>query len=76
MTKRRSSTEPQPSSDEFALLKSFLLERDALCLVCNYNLRNLASGTCPECGQRVALRVGAPDLRLGVFVWTLAPLRR
>lgn len=74
MTKRRSSTEPQPSSDEFALLKSFLLERDALCPVCNYNLRNLASGTCPECGQRVALRVGTPDLRLGVFVWALAPL--
>ncbi len=65
---------PQPSSDEHALLKSFLHERDALCPVCSYNLRNLTSGTCPECGQRVALRVGTPDLRLGVFVWALAPM--
>lgn len=65
---------PEPSSDEQTLLRSFLHERDALCPVCGYNLRNLTSGTCPECGQRVALRVGAPDLRLGVFVWALAPL--
>ena len=65
---------PQPSSDEHELLRSFLHERDALCPVCGYNLRNLTSGTCPECGQRVALRVGAPHLRLGVFAWALAPL--
>ena len=64
----------EPSSGEHSLLKLFLHERDALCPVCGYNLRNLTSGNCPECGQRVALRVGAPDLRLGVFVWALAPL--
>ncbi len=65
---------PQPSSDEHEFLRSFLHERDALCPVCRYNLRNLTSGTCPECGQRVALRVGAPHLRLGVFAWALAPM--
>lgn len=65
---------PQPSSDEHELLRSFLHERDAVCPVCGYNLRNLTSGTCPECGQRVALCVGAPHLRLDVFAWTLTPL--
>ena len=60
--------------DEHTLLRSFLHKRDALCPMCGYNLRNLTSGTCPECGQRVALRVGTPDLRFGVFVWALAPL--
>ena len=65
---------PEPSLDERELLRSFLNDRDAPCPVCGYNLRTLGSGTCPEFGQRVALRVGAPDLRLGVFVWALAPL--
>ena len=65
---------PEPLVDEQELLRTFLQERDALCPVCAYNLRNLTSGTCPECGQRVALRVAAPELRLGAFVWALAPL--
>jgi hypothetical protein len=61
-------------SVERVLLERFLHDRDAFCPVCGYNLRDLTSGACPECGQRIALCVGAPDLRLDAFVWALAPL--
>ena len=71
---RMSPLGSEPSLDEHELLRTFLDDRDAPCAVCGYNLRNLTSGICPECGQRVALRVAAPHLRLGVFAWALAPL--
>src|SRR4051812_44145979 len=39
------------------LLLQFLAGRDVECPQCRYNLRDLQSDLCPECGERIALRV-------------------
>lgn len=39
-------------------LHTFLKDRDALCPECRYNLRNLTTDRCPECGTPVTLTVG------------------
>jgi hypothetical protein len=46
------------------MLRAFLAEHDEPCPVCGYNLRGLTGEACPECQQRLVLRVGpaAPDL--------------
>lgn len=37
-------------------LAHYLADRDdALCLRCRYNLRGVATGTCPECGRQLSL---------------------
>ena len=37
------------------LLEQFLAERDAVCPGCGYNLRQLKSDRCPECGDALIL---------------------
>lgn len=53
-------------------LIEFLKDRDAACPQCQYNLRNLTSSRCPECGREVQLGVTLvePDLRpwIGIMV--------
>jgi hypothetical protein len=49
-------------------LVTFLTERDEPCPGCGYNLRGLTTDRCPECHQRLALRVGLAEPRLGVFI--------
>jgi hypothetical protein len=39
------------------ILLKFLADRDVPCPQCGYNLRNLVSDVCPECGERLALGV-------------------
>ncbi|MCG3131448.1 MAG: hypothetical protein FLDDKLPJ_02240 [Phycisphaerae bacterium] len=56
------------------LLAEFVRLNDAPCAVCGYNLRNLTGEVCPECGQRFALKVGAPEARFGALVACLAPM--
>ncbi|MBX3377089.1 MAG: hypothetical protein KF678_08810 [Phycisphaeraceae bacterium] len=55
-------SEPDP------LLLSFLGERDALCPVCEYNLRGLKADRCPECSSHLQLQVGSENIRLGPWV--------
>lgn len=62
----------EPRDD--ALLVEFLRERDADCPACRYNLRNLTSNRCPECGHRLALHVTAPDVRYGPLIGLIASL--
>jgi len=45
------------------LLREYLAERDVACPSCQYNLRNLTSATCPECGERLVLLVRSADPR-------------
>ena len=40
------------------LLRLYLARRDVRCPLCGYNLRNLTSARCPECGEIIELRVG------------------
>jgi hypothetical protein len=43
------------STDE--LLKSYLADRDVPCPQCEYNLRDLQSNLCPECGEKIVLGI-------------------
>jgi len=62
------------SPEKHALLLRFLCDNDVPCPVCGYNLRNLTHDVCPECGQQIALKVGAVSPRFGAFLLFLAPL--
>lgn len=42
-----------------AALRAFLADRDVPCPGCGYNLRGLTTERCPECAERLALRVAA-----------------
>jgi hypothetical protein len=65
--------EPEPSPSPHApgdaeLLAAFLAGRDERCPTCDYSVRDLRSGVCPECGKRLALRLVPADARLAPFV--------
>ena len=49
-------------------LRRFLAEDDWPCPSCNYNLRGLTSDKCPECNQRLILRVGLAEPRYRAFI--------
>lgn len=59
--------------DETRLLLSFVRDRDVLCPLCGYNLRNLTRARCPECREELALAVSARNLRFGWFLATITP---
>jgi hypothetical protein len=46
-----------PADDEAGALVEFMRHRDVACPACEYNLRNLTSPTCPECGTALVLGV-------------------
>lgn len=56
------------------LLFEFLQANEAKCPVCGYNVHRLTSDICPECGQRLELRVGTAGARFGALYACLAPL--
>lgn len=43
-------------------LATFLANRDEECPKCGYNLRGLKTKRCPECSERLVLRIGLADL--------------
>jgi hypothetical protein len=56
------------------LLRDYLSRTDAACPNCRYNLRGLASDRCPECHQRLELRVALTSQRVGQLIATILPL--
>ena len=50
------------------LLESLLHERDIPCPLCGYNLRNLKSDRCPECGGGLKVQVGLTEPRLMTYI--------
>ncbi len=60
------------SADDQRLLE-FVQARDVPCPRCGYNLRDLAEAKCPECAERLELRVGAATPRFGWLVAAMAP---
>ncbi|MEW6253410.1 MAG: hypothetical protein AB1716_22435 [Planctomycetota bacterium] len=56
-----------------ALLVQFLAGRDTPCPVCRYNLRDLTSDRCPECGALLELGVGSLQARFGALVLAITP---
>lgn len=63
---------PDPA-DPVELLRVFLVARDVPCPLCDYNLRDLAATTCPECSHVLDLTVGVRTLPLGRLVAALIP---
>ncbi|MEO1008619.1 MAG: hypothetical protein AAFX79_08635 [Planctomycetota bacterium] len=61
-----------PVPDE--LLVGYVRARDVPCPTCGYNLRDLATPTCPECGEGLVLRLGATTPRTALLVAGLAPI--
>lgn len=57
-----------------ATLRTFLAKRDAPCPACGYNLRGLASDVCPECRQRLELRVGLVEPQLAAYLTAVVAL--
>ncbi|MCH7700711.1 MAG: hypothetical protein IID37_03385 [Planctomycetes bacterium] len=55
------------------LLRLFLLDRDATCPRCGYNLRDLTEPRCPECGEALTLKVSAQRPIFGLFWVTILP---
>ena len=53
------------------LLLVFLRDRDVPCPACAYNLRDLTTNHCPECGHGVSLRVELAERKLGAWVTLL-----
>src|SRR5262247_357011 len=50
-----------------------LKDRSWPCPRCAYDLRNIQSAKCPECGEPLVLKIGSPRLRFGWLVLAMAP---
>lgn len=60
-------------SDSDQELIAFLWNRSAPCPRCNYDLRNIRSAQCPECGEPLVLKVGSPRARFGWLIVAMVP---
>jgi hypothetical protein len=58
--------------DDF--LRPFLAGRDVACPQCDYNLRDLSGDRCPECGQKIQLRLGLAEPRQRLLIAGLVGL--
>ena len=54
------------------LLTDFLRDRDTPCPACSYNLRNLTTNRCPECGHAMTLGVRMPERSLKAWAALLS----
>jgi hypothetical protein len=61
------ATNTQPL-DSAGHVTRFLVGRDEPCPSCSYNLRNLTTDSCPECGLRLQLKVSMSDANMGAFI--------
>jgi hypothetical protein len=71
-----SDTNPKSTTrarDADAEVVAFLVGRSAPCPRCAYDLRDIPTARCPECGEPLVLRVGSPRMRFGWLVVAMAP---
>lgn len=59
--------------DPEAEVIAFLKGRSAPCPRCAYDLRDIQTPTCPECGEPLVLKIGSPRARFGWLVLAMAP---
>jgi DNA-directed RNA polymerase subunit RPC12/RpoP len=50
------------------LLRRFLAGRDVVCPQCGYNLRDLMGDRCPECGEKIVLRVNLAEVKQKLLI--------
>jgi DNA-directed RNA polymerase subunit RPC12/RpoP len=56
------------------LLRQFLAERNVFCPQCEYNLRDLTGERCPECGEKIVLRVNLAEVKQKLLIAGLVGL--
>lgn len=66
--------EMQALGERDRVLLDLVKDRDMECPVCEYNVRNLTSPRCPECGTRLVLRLGLKEAGVKAWVAALVPL--
>ncbi|MFG0305163.1 MAG: hypothetical protein ACF8Q5_02975 [Phycisphaerales bacterium JB040] len=54
--------------DDREILARYLATRDVACPACGYDLRELVSPRCPECGAELELRLTLARPRQGVYI--------
>jgi hypothetical protein len=59
----------QPLNEVVAFLKG----RSIPCPRCAYDLRDITTAKCPECGEPLVLKIGSPRARFGWVVLAMAP---
>ena len=64
----RSASGDNRPDDRF--LVEFLRGRDQFCPLCKYNLRDLTSPRCPECGRTIELTVGMTEPYMALWITT------
>ena len=52
---------------------AFLRGRSVPCPRCAYDLRDIQTARCPECGEPLVLKIGSPRARFGWLVLAMAP---
>ena len=57
-----------------ACLRDFLADRDISCPVCRYNLRNVRTPACPECGDPLVLNVSRRAPKRSAYIGVVFPL--
>jgi hypothetical protein len=63
----------QPLRDPDTEVLAFLRGRSVPCPRCGYDLRDIGTAKCPECGEPLVLKVGSPRVRFGWLVLAMAP---
>jgi hypothetical protein len=62
-----------PIQDTAAEVVEFLKGRSVPCPRCAYDLRDIQTAMCPECGEPLVLKIGSPRARFGWLVLAMAP---
>jgi hypothetical protein len=63
----------RPLHDPEAEVVAFLEGRSVPCPRCAYDLRDIPTARCPECGEPLVLKIGSPRARFGWLVLAMAP---
>src|SRR5437870_2661971 len=66
--------QPAETSPDDAWVIEFVRDRDRACPLCGYNVRNLTTARCPECGHRLRLQVQPLHTHLGAWVMGISAL--
>ncbi|CAG0960231.1 hypothetical protein PHYC_00684 [Phycisphaerales bacterium] len=73
MNAEKESATPGLHLDSGREVVAFLQGRSAPCPRCAYDLRDIKTATCPECGEPLVLKIGSPQARFGWLVLAMAP---
>ncbi|MBX9736675.1 MAG: Rab5-interacting family protein, partial [Phycisphaerales bacterium] len=68
------ATDATTPPDRADMLRAFLAAQDIECPSCRYNVRGLRTDVCPECNQKLTLRLALTEPRLAGFIAGLVGL--